>query len=150
MGASKKTIKVVIGAFSTAGHVPGPDFAAFDVDEDLIIRMHEVQSVCQKHGLSEARIHLSPDWGPGNVHDKLSLQNGELVILSSGQFWFTDFPKHYDGEVQSRGYGLDQLRTEFELAKDGATLFLTEHDGSRDSYENAMSDAEEATLPRDR
>jgi hypothetical protein len=94
---------VLVGAHATSDALPmSPTFAAILVDEELIQRIESLARLCQAHGLTEARVSACPQaWGPGEIEEELRLQDGELVVVRNGSFWFSDQPKHGDCHIET-------------------------------------------------
>lgn len=121
-----KTVRIVVGAFATCDDGDGPMYASFRVNEAFVAKLEGLREVCKTHDLTEARIAASPDWAPGQIEKELRLQNGELVILPDGAFWFTDYPKNGGYRIETRGAELAQVREALMKAEDGAVFFLTD------------------------
>ncbi len=151
-----KEVTAVIDACSINDREDGPDYAAFKVTQAFIDQVNELARLCLANGLSQARILLSPDWGPGDVHDELRLEHGELVVIPNAElgpdFRFVDRPRHGDG-IESRLYDLAELQSAFDAASHGQLLFLGDNaedveDHYRSNHEDHAGEPPLDTAPR--
>lgn len=123
---------LVVSAHATSD-CSGPSYCVFDVSPAFVARLNEVARLCSANGLSEARFEGAPHlWGPAGIEEELHLNYGEVVVTGSGQFWFTDTPKHCGYHVESDSYYIDDLQKQLD---DGSAeiVFLDEH--TREQYE---------------
>lgn len=137
---SKKAIKAVVNAYATDDHTDGPDYAVIRVTQILIDRIAEMVEACEKYALSEVRTLKTTSWGPGDVREELRLQNGELVVLPGGSFWFRDQPNSGYGHIETRASMLSDLKAVFESAEGGDLVFLGDDDGSVEERYREVND----------
>lgn len=144
---STKAVKVVVGAYGTSDNGDAPSYAAFEVTQALLDKLAKLVKVCGEHVLTEARVTGYPNWGPGDIEDELRLQNGEMVVLPGGSFWFTDYPKYGDYRIESRGADIAAIQVAFDSATDGEVVFLTDDQEVREQYAEDSEVAEDDGLP---
>lgn len=138
----EKTITVVVGAYGTSDNGDAPSYAAFEVTQALLAKLAKLIEFCNEHELTEARVAGYPNWGPGDIEDDLRLQNGEMVVLPGGSFWFTDHPRYGGYHIQSRGSDIAALQAAFDSSAHGEVIFLTNDQEVRAQYEADNEEAE--------
>lgn len=138
--APSKTVRIVVGAFATCDDGDGPMYALFRVNEAWLAKLDGLRAVCKIHDLTEARIAGSPDWAPGAVAQELRLQNGELVVLPDGAFWFTDYPKYGGYQIETRALDIAQVREALNQGEEGTLVFLTDDDAIKEELEASCGD----------
>lgn len=144
---SKKTVKVVVGAYASGDDMDGPSYAVIRVTPILFERIAEMIQACENHALSEVRTLHCVAWGPGDVREDLSLQNGELVVLPGGSFWFRDQPKHSDGHIETRAATVFELRDAYDSAEHDAIAFLNDSDGAVEDRYREFNDLDDENGP---
>ncbi len=146
-----KQVTMIVRAYSTDEDGDSPDFAAIHVSEHLLSKLESMANICQVCNLSQVRKGAYPQWGPGDIETELCLQDGELVVVRGGTFFYTDFPAHQGGHIETNVLEIAQVRREFEAAAAGDVVFLTAEKWIKDSYLSSMVDqggerAEEGVL----
>lgn len=142
----EKSVTFVVPAHATGDFGDGPSFAEFNADESFLKRLDEVAALCNQRGFSEVRYGASPTWGPGNVEKDLRLQYGEIVVMRTGRFMFTDSPEVGDYQIQSRDHSIAAIREAFAAAGDTETVFFGLTPKQRDIYVDDKACHESASL----
>ena len=125
--ASGPAPTVYIESYACSDHGPGPAFAIVDADDAFRRQLLNLQSICKEHGLSEARVNLGCDWGPGEVETDLRLENHELVVAGD-MFWFVAQPKHADYHVETRLQSIESFVKDTAAHAEGTPLRFGEYD----------------------
>ncbi len=134
-----KQVAMVVRAYSTDDGSDSPDFAVIHVSELMLSKLESLANICEVCNLSQVRKGAYPQWGPGDIETELSLQDGELVVIRGGTFFYTDFPEHQSGHIETNVLDISEIRKEFESAADGAVVFLTAEKWIKDSYLASMA-----------
>lgn len=129
-----KQVAMVVHAYSTDDDSDSPDFAVIHVSELMLSKLESLANLCEACNLSQVRKGAYPQWGPGDIETELRLQHGELVVMRGGTFFYTDFPAHQGGHIETNVQDISQIRKEFESAADGAVVFLTTEKWIKESY----------------
>ncbi|MBY0466245.1 MAG: hypothetical protein K2W33_15010 [Burkholderiales bacterium] len=126
-----KAVTVVVEAFETsAWGADGPEFMSLSVTRDFLAKLQAEVDMMVSRGIASITLGRYPeDWGPGNIHDELRLQDSEMVVTSMGAVWFQDRPQHADYEIQSRSVSLQVLREAFDASEHLGTHFIARDDG---------------------
>lgn len=100
---SPEPLRLVAPAHNTYGEaISSPTYCVIDLDAELQGRIQKMTSLCEEHDLSEVRTPLSPSlWGPAGIEEEARLTQPELVVCRGGGFYFTDIPKHEDGQFET-------------------------------------------------
>lgn len=126
---------LVLKAFDWGENGFDPQFVVVTDPAELLRDVKRLMEVVQSHGLSEARISCSPDWGPGDVADEMRLTCGELVVGKSF-FWFTDQPKHSESPVQSESFSLKHLIEVLTAEGSGPMYMAADPEDLKECYLN--------------
>ena len=128
---------VVVPAHAT-GDYDGPSYCAFHVTQAFVLRLMAIIELCTEHDLSSARFVDAPElWGPAGIEEELRLHFSELMVTRTGDFWFTDSPKHGSYLVESEMFSVENLQA---LLDEGTSEIAFANDDCRELYEEDHED----------
>lgn len=133
---TKPATRVVFQAISVGIIEIGPVYAFVDIDSTTLERMDALKAVITDHSLSEVRFPLQLAWSD-QLHDDAEVAprfHGELVLLTNNVFYCSDHALGDDGEVQTVGVHVDQLKLAIANAAPGEPAFVTDDDSVRAAY----------------
>lgn len=123
---------VVVDAYAT-GCGTDSAYCTFYASQELLQRITTFVALCETHRLTEIRYAESPQlWGRRGLEEDLRLESNELVVLPSGQFWFTVTPRHDYYVFETKAMSVDCVVSAL-AESDGSVVFLNKE--AREIYD---------------
>lgn len=102
----KKTLDLIVEAYTTSEYADGPGWARIELHQGLMNRIAALSKLCQEQRLARVATYDTPaQW---DLEEELRLRD-DVMTVTTRDLWFEAYPKHGNDQSETRALHIETL-----------------------------------------